>query len=199
MAVGYLSAELNRGIAVPFTVLYAKKIIPMTNLQAGPVDEKTTQSDRSGGGSGRGGSNTPPSSGGGFLNNYKPEQGKGTRLGTLIAAGAMVIWGAVFLYDRLAVYQGDEAWRLLVTAGIPLLFCAVAGVAVYWVVFCQRSASDFMIATEGEMKKVNWSSRRELIGSTKVVILFTVLLALTLFLIDFVFQLFFQFIGVLRV
>ena len=34
---------------------------------------------------------------------------------------------------------------------------------------------DFMIATEGEMKKVNWSTRREILGSTWVVIAVTML------------------------
>ena len=36
---------------------------------------------------------------------------------------------------------------------------------------------DFLIATDSEMKKVNWTSRKELIGSTKVVILFMFLIA----------------------
>ncbi len=185
----------------------------MTNLQADPVKEKESQAASSGGGAGggntggggqgggggRGGSNLPPSAGGGFLTQYKPEQGMGTRVGSFIAAAAMVIWGTAFLYDRLAIYDGDESWRLMVTSGIPLLFLAAAGTACFWLIFCQRATSDFMIATEGEMKKVNWSSRRELIGSTKVVIMFTILMAGTLFLIDFVFQIFFKFIGVLRV
>ena len=34
-----------------------------------------------------------------------------------------------------------------------------------------------MIATEGEMKKVNWSTRREIIGMTWVVIGLTVFIA----------------------
>ena len=56
-----------------------------------------------------------------------------------------------------------------------------------------------MIATEGEMKKVNWSTRREVIGSTKVVITITIFLAILLFCIDLVFQALFRAIGVLRV
>ena len=34
------------------------------------------------------------------------------------------------------------------------------------------------------MKKVNWTSREELIGSTRIVILFLFVIALLLFLID---------------
>ncbi len=173
----------------------------MTNLQADPIQKKKSQVDRTAGSdAGRGGAGMPPrGGGGGFFSHYKPEQGKGTRVGTFIAAGALIVWGAVYLYDRLAVYEGDEAWRLLVTAGIPLLFLAVMGAVAWWAVFSQRAASDFMIATEGEMKKVNWSSRRELIGSTKVVIIFTILMAATLFLIDVVFQFIFKAVGVLKV
>jgi preprotein translocase subunit SecE len=61
-----------------------------------------------------------------------------------------------------------------------------------------RKSSDFMIATEGEMKKVSWSSRREVIGSTKVVILFTIALACFLFVVDLAFQTLFSAIGVLK-
>ncbi|MCH9001912.1 MAG: preprotein translocase subunit SecE [Planctomycetes bacterium] len=55
-----------------------------------------------------------------------------------------------------------------------------------------------MIATEGEMKKVSWSSKEEVIGSTKVVIMFTFMLALFLFVVDMVFQQAFRLIGVLK-
>ncbi len=55
-----------------------------------------------------------------------------------------------------------------------------------------------MIATEGEMKKVSWSSKREIIGSTKVVILFTLLMAVFLFVVDLVFQSVFSGIGILK-
>jgi preprotein translocase subunit SecE len=59
--------------------------------------------------------------------------------------------------------------------------------------------ADFMIATEGEMKKVSWSSKREVIGSTKVVIFTTFALALILFAVDIIFKNFFQTINVLRI
>ena len=48
------------------------------------------------------------------------------------------------------------------------------------------------------MKKVSWSSKREVIGSTKVVILFTVLLGVLLFVVDVLFQTLFKNIGVLK-
>ncbi len=134
----------------------------------------------------------------GLFTQYKAEQGRTTRVGTFVGAGLLVVWGAKFLFDQLTVYEGDEAWRLLVTRGIPVAFLVVIGGLVWRFIFSHHGASDFLIATEGEMKKVSWSSRREVIGSTKVVILFTVLMAAMLFVVDLLFQTFFSSIGVLK-
>ena len=134
----------------------------------------------------------------GVFKQYKPEQGKWTRLGTFVGLLIIVAWGAKFLYDRLQVYEGDEAWRLLITTGIPIAFMVVLGTFSWWLAYSSRKSSDFMIATEGEMKKVSWSTKNEIIGSTKVVIMFTVLLALVLFVVDLAFQTMFSSIGVLK-
>ncbi len=151
-----------------------------------------------GGEPGRPGARTPRRGEGGLIKQYKPDQGKTTRTGTLIALLALIAWGAKFLFDRLQLYQGDEAWRLLITHGIPILNAVILGSVSWWFVYAHRATSDFLIATEGEMKKVSWSSRSEVIGSTKVVIMFTILLALFLFLVDFFFQQVFSSIGVLK-
>jgi len=140
----------------------------------------------------------PVSGSGGFFHQYKPEQGKNTRTGTIVAAGALIVWGAYFIWDRLQVYEGDEWWRLLITTGIPLAFATLFGAFAWRYSFAHPKMGDFMIATEGEMKKVNWSSRKEIIGSTKVVILFTLLMAMFLFSVDLGFQKFFQIIGILK-
>ena len=57
---------------------------------------------------------------------------------------------------------------------------------------------DFMIATEIEMKKVHWPNRREIIGSTLVVIYGTVFIGALLFLIDIWFGWLFVAIGILE-
>ena len=134
----------------------------------------------------------------GFLTQYKPEQGKATRTGTFVGLGLLVAWGAYFLWDRLQVYEGDEIWQLLVTLGIPIAVAVVIGTLAWRVSFVSRKSGDFMIATEGEMKKVSWSSKREVMGSTKVVILFTVLMAVSLFVVDIAFQALFKALGVLK-
>ncbi|MBU0641058.1 MAG: preprotein translocase subunit SecE [Planctomycetes bacterium] len=56
-----------------------------------------------------------------------------------------------------------------------------------------------MIATEGEMKKVNWSSKKEVIGATKVVIVTVLALGAMLFIVDIFFMTVFGGIGVLKV
>ena len=134
----------------------------------------------------------------GFLTQYKPGQGKATRTGTFVGLGLLVVWGAYFVWDRLQVYQGDDIGHLLVTHGIPVVTAVVVGAIAWRVSFVTRKSSDFMIATEGEMKKVSWSTKREVIGSTKVVILFTLLMAISLFAVDLAFQGLFRALGVLK-
>lgn len=133
-----------------------------------------------------------------FFDIYKPGQGAYTRKGTAIGAGLLVLAGANFLYNELSVFRDERAWTLWLQAGIPLFVVVAFGLLTFWIVGVNRKACDFMIATEGEMKKVHWSSRREIFGSTKVVILFTVLLGLLLFIVDIFFMVFFSWIGVLR-
>lgn len=140
-----------------------------------------------------------PHGGGGFFGQYKPEQGIWTRRGTFIGAGVIVAWGAKFVFDQLTVYEGDEAWTVLITHGIPILFAVVLGTIAWRLSFSQRKAGDFMIATEGEMKKVNWSTKKEIVGSTVVVIVFTAFLAVLLFVVDLLFQFIFRSINVLKV
>jgi preprotein translocase SecE subunit len=74
----------------------------------------------------------------------------------------------------------------------------VGGVAVFWFVGSRPTSVEFLIATDGEMKKVNWSTRKDIIGSTQVVILWCVLLVLGLFFVDMAFSTFFRLIGVLQ-
>ena len=173
--------------------------MPPSDTSTVEVDQESLPTQPSGGGSGGGGWSSGGASGGGRFQHYKPEQGKWTRGGTFVGIGLLVGWGAFFLNNRLSVFQGgDEAWRLIITPGIPIFLAVVLGALGWWVSYSSRKSSDFMIATEGEMKKVNWSTRREIIGSTKVVIFFTILMALFLFIVDLAFQQLFSVIGVLK-
>lgn len=137
--------------------------------------------------------------GGGPFKIYKPEQGKYTRLGTFAGALAVIAWGTYFIWDHLGAFRGSgTGLALVLTNGVPLLFGAGMLALAGWAIYSNRKASDFLISTDGEMKKVNWSSRREVIGSTKVVIAFTLLLAAVLFVYDTLFVALFRLIGVLH-
>jgi preprotein translocase subunit SecE len=123
---------------------------------------------------------------------YKKGQGKYTRTLTVICATFLAVVSAVALSGFLlsgsygGVYLGY---------GIPTLLVLVVGFGTYWLVN-RPGTADFLIATEGEMKKVSWSSRKEVVGSTKVVIITTFVLAMVLFAVDMAFVLLFQTIRV---
>lgn len=129
---------------------------------------------------------------------YKPTQGYWTRRCTAIGVGVMVLWGAEEIFTRLSVYGGTR-YGLPLQAGSAVLWLAVCGALLYWIVGRKPTTVDFFIAVEGEMKKVNWSTRQEVIGATKVVMVFVVLMSAMLFVVDTAFMLFFKWIQVLRV
>lgn len=93
----------------------------------------------------------------------------------------------VAAFDVIYV-QGAVAGTILV----------VGAVVIYLFVAMKRRSVEFLIATDGEMKKVNWSTRREIQGSTMVVVIASFLLAMLIFVIDYGFGAFFRLIGVLE-
>ncbi|MAY75243.1 MAG: preprotein translocase subunit SecE [Phycisphaerae bacterium] len=74
----------------------------------------------------------------------------------------------------------------------------IGAVALYWFVGANPKSCEFLIATDGEMRKVNWSTPREIRGSTIVVIVAAFLIAAILWIIDLGFQQTFDAIGVLE-
>ena len=85
---------------------------------------------------------------------------------------------------------------LHITVAVVLL----AGISfILYKVFNKAKIVDFMIATEAEMKKVNWPTRKDVIGSTWVVICGTMMLAVLMFVVDFVFTKLFIYIKVINV
>lgn len=119
---------------------------------------------------------------------YKKGQGKYTRLGTLIGASIIALAGANKLSEILGSYDP------YVQYGVPALVVLAMGLFVAWLIN-RPGPADFLIATEGEMKKVSWSSRKEVTGSTKIVIVTTAILASILFAVDVLLILFFTWIG----
>jgi preprotein translocase SecE subunit len=124
---------------------------------------------------------------------YKKGQGYWTRM--LTAGGVMLFLclTAQFFYSHVLATMPDKNLRM----GISLAIVALGGL-VGWYFMNKPGSVDFLIATDSEMKKVNWTSRTELVGSTKVVILFMFLISFFLFGIDLFFGYFFYFINVLK-
>ena len=139
----------------------------------------------------------------GFFTIYKKSQGYWTRMGTAIAAALLGVLTAYHLYAWLpALIHLGSTPEAQARARHIALFVAVTFFALFaaliWRVTNKPSNVDFLIATDSEMKKVNWTSRKELIGSTKVVIVFMFLIAAFLFVVDVIFGYLFYVIGVLK-
>lgn len=125
---------------------------------------------------------------------YKSGQGYWTRMGTAWGTAILVLSGCAWLFDELKLVRHNTIyWQAGCIAAVVLFF----SVFTYWLLNKPRVA-DFMIATEAEMKKVNWPSRREIVGSTWVVICGTFLIAALLFVVDLIFAGIFRQIGVLK-
>ena len=122
---------------------------------------------------------------------YKRNQGKYLRIGTFAAGMLIVIIGAVILRGKL------QSFHPFVQFGVPVAVIVAMAVLMFWLVN-RPSSADFLIATEGEMKKVSWSSRKEVVGSTKVVIVTAVILSLLLLAVDLMFIWFFDAIHLTR-
>ena len=118
---------------------------------------------------------------------YKRGQGYYTRLYTALVLFVIVATGSYVLYSKL---QGSNIW---VATLVPMVVCVLFGVVIYFLVN-RASVADFMIAAEGEIKKVSWSSKKEIIASTLVVICVVALMALMLWVADMVFQLIFRYV-----
>jgi len=126
---------------------------------------------------------------------FKPGQGGYVRWGTAAGCAVIAIAGAHFVYDQMARFTTDLWWRVL----LPVAILVVLGYLVFRLVGQSKAAVNFMIATEGEMKKVNWSSRKEVFGATRVVIVMVMALAFFLFVMNIAFILLFRSIKVLKI
>jgi preprotein translocase subunit SecE len=120
---------------------------------------------------------------------YKNGQGRYTRIGTAVSVACVILilgYYAMVVLDRHLPSTEDWPYKLYVQYGVPAILVAVLAV-VAAMLLNKPSFVDFLIATESEMKKVSWSSRAELLGSTTVVIVTVFLMALVIWVVDMVF------------
>lgn len=128
---------------------------------------------------------------------YKPGQGYWTRVMTACGGGLLALAGGAWLWGQLGAIETGFPTLYLQAGAAGIVILAVTAV-LYWIVALNHRAVEFFIATEGEMQKVNWSSRREIMGSTWVVIGVSLIIATVLFFTDLLFSTFFKAIDLLQ-
>jgi preprotein translocase SecE subunit len=128
---------------------------------------------------------------------YKKNQGqrvrRGTMLGILVLAGCGIY--TMLVHDTLRTastnwqvalpFTADKSLKLLpdVQFSVPILIAALSVWFAYRVVNFPVFA-DFLIATEAELNKVSWTTRKRLVQDTVVVLTTVLLFTLFLFVVD---------------
>jgi preprotein translocase subunit SecE len=120
---------------------------------------------------------------------YKRGQGKYTRLCSAFGIATIVALGCLQLYQWLdaTITSTDPRTALWISTMVPSALLVVLALLIFWLVN-KPSVADFMISAEGELKKVSWSSRREIAVSTLIVIIVVAIMAVLLFATDMFFQ-----------
>ena len=122
---------------------------------------------------------------------YKKGQGVKSRLVAVITLvafigfGCYALWGALGGYMTSALAVGGLSVPL--SALIPAaLFVALVLLALY--ILNRSRIVDFLINTEGELRKVAWPSRDDVMRQAIVVIATVMILAVIIFMFDIVFS-----------
>lgn len=122
---------------------------------------------------------------------YKRSQGKLTRQVTFAAIAVAVLLGCWQLSAYLASVAESGGTQYLV----PGLLCGGGLWLAYRAVNFPKFA-DFLISVDGELAKVSWPTRLEVVRSTIVVIFVIFMLAGLLFAFDFLWKLVFSTLGI---
>jgi len=125
----------------------------------------------------------------------RPGLGRAVRLTALGSIAALAAFGAYALY--MAPSINSLWWRdvagpaMIFGKGLslkPILFpTAAVFFSVMTVVFLllnQDKWADFLIETEGEIKKVSWPARKEFVGSAMIVVLVVAIVSMFLHYVD---------------
>ena len=126
----------------------------------------------------------------------KPEQARMVRMTTFVVLAALSAFGCATLYSLPSIES--LWWSVLgfqevygeVFAFRPMIFPSLAVfltlMFVVYLLINRPLWTDFLIETEGELKKVSWPKRQEYIGSSAVVIVVVVVVSMFLFVSDWV-------------
>lgn len=124
----------------------------------------------------------------------KPGQARGVRLTAAVSIGAMGLFAAytLYLWPSASSPWWADLWRTefigKVVSVKPVLFPAAAlftaVVLVTYLLLNKEKWAEFLIETEGEMKKVSWPHRKDYVGSAMVVVFVVVVISSFLFFVD---------------
>jgi preprotein translocase SecE subunit len=125
----------------------------------------------------------------------KPGQGNWVRGTALIALGSLTAFGCTAFYrlpPSTSTWWSNVLWETDFLGKAfsirPVLFPAVGiGSTVLFVLYLllnQEKWAEFLIETEGELKKVSWPARKEYLGSASVVVLVVAIISLFLYFVD---------------
>jgi len=147
---------------------------------------------------------------------YKKNQGFQARLFIGVLLGGFALFAAHAVYGTFIespqLYPGAEVplvgtkltWGLV--SAVTFFLVSVALIGVYTTGYetglgrvdvNSKKTVEFLIDTQGELQKVSWPTREELIGSTGVVIILLVILGAYIFGVDWVITRIMKIIGFL--
>ena len=125
----------------------------------------------------------------------RPGLGRATRLCAFGGIGALTAFGAYALYMAPSInsiwWQDIAGPATLFGKSLslkPILFAAGAAfftvMSVVFLVLNREKSADFLIETEGEIKKVSWPARKEFVGSAMIVVLVVAVVSMFLHYVD---------------
>ena len=125
----------------------------------------------------------------------RPGLGRATRLCAFGGIGALTAFGAYALYMAPPIHSiwwDNIAGPAMIFGKAlslkPILFPAAAvflGVmSGVFLLLNQEKWADFLIETEGEIKKVSWPARKEFVGSAMIVVLVVAIVSMFLHYVD---------------
>lgn len=146
------------------------------------------------------------------IGSYKRQQGQRVRRGTIVGILILAGCGIYTLLLHKTLESGLNDWNLKIpfTDGrhvtllpdvqftLPLLLAALSLWLAYRVVNFPAFA-DFLIATEAELNKVSWTTRKRLVQDTIVVLTTVILLTTFLFVVDMAWAKILTQVGVLKI
>jgi len=125
---------------------------------------------------------------------FKPNQGLRVRRGTVVGLLLVGICGIITMLQHHALSSGN--WQVDVPGTglmVPIMFkvnmtvpivLMIGLVWVAWRIVNWPAFADFLIATEAEVNKVSWTTRKRLVQDTVVVLVTVFLFTVFLFVVD---------------